>query len=266
MSKISENITKNFSKIGRKVIYTVYFIGDVSFLTAKSFYYAFKPPLKIKSVFQQANFVGVNSFLIVSLIALFTGMVLALQSAYALQKFSGEMYVAGLVSLSMTRELGPVLTALVIAGRVGAAISAELGTMKVTEQIEALETLAANPVKYLVVPRLLALIVMLPLLTVYADAIGILGGYIVGVWKLGIGSSMYLKMSFDPLVFKDVFTGLFKSIIFAIIVAVIGCREGLNAEGGAEGVGKATTIAVVTSFVLIIASDCFFTTLFFMIK
>lgn len=266
MSKISENITKNFSKIGRKVIYTVYFIGDVSFLTAKSFYYAFKPPIKLRPVFQQANFVGVNSFSIVSLIALFTGMVLALQSAYALQKFSGEMYVAGLVSLSMTRELGPVLTALVIAGRVGAAISAELGTMKVTEQIEALETLAANPVKYLVAPRLLALIIMLPLLTVYADAIGILGGYIVGVWKLGIGSSMYLKMSFDPLVFKDVFTGLFKSIIFAIIIAVIGCREGLNAEGGAEGVGKATTMAVVTSFVLIIASDCFFTTLFFMIK
>lgn len=266
MSRISEKITKTFSKVGRKVIYAVCFIGDVSLLTAKSFYYAFKPPLKLRPVFQQANFVGVNSFSIVSLIALFTGMVLALQSAYALQKFSGEMYVAGLVSLSMTRELGPVLTALVIAGRVGAAISAELGTMKVTEQIEALETLAANPVKYLVAPRLLALIIMLPLLTVYADAIGILGGYIVGVWKLGIGSSMYLKMSFDPLVFKDVFTGLFKSIIFAIIIAVIGCREGLNAEGGAEGVGKATTMAVVTSFVLIIASDCFFTTLFFMIK
>lgn len=265
MAKIDERLNKVFSKIGRKIIYIVYFIGDVSVLTGKAFYYTFKPPLRIKSIFQQANFVGVNSFSIVSLTALFTGMVLALQSAYALKKFSGEMYVAGLVSLSMTRELGPVLTALVIAGRVGAAISAELGTMKVSEQIEALETLAANPVKYLVVPRFLALIFMLPLLTIYADAIGILGGYLIGVWKLGIGSTMYLKMSFDPLVFKDVFTGLFKSVFFAMIVAIIACREGLMTEGGAEGVGKATTMTVVTSFILIIASDCFFTALFYFV-
>lgn len=227
--------------------------------------FAFKPPLKIKHIFQQGNFVGVNSFLLVALISLFTGIVLAFQSAYALRQFGGEVYVAGLVALSMTRELGPVLTSLVVAGRVGAAISAELGTMKVTEQIDALETLATNPIKHLVTPRLIALLVMMPLLVIYADAIGIFGGYIVGVWKLGIGSTMYIKMSFDALVFKDVFTGLFKSIVFAGIIAVIGCYEGLATEGGAEGVGKSTTLAVVTSFVLIIAADCFFTALFYFV-
>jgi phospholipid/cholesterol/gamma-HCH transport system permease protein len=263
MPELIKKISRFFSKIGRRVISAIYYVGGVSVLAARAFYFALKPPFKIAHIFQQANFVGVNSFLIVFLISLFTGIVLALQSAYALQKFSGEAYIASLVALSITRELGPVLTALVIAGRVGAAISAELGTMKVTEQIDALETLATNPIKYLVTPRLVALVIMLPILTIYADAIGIFGGYIVGVWKLGIGSSMYLKMSFDSLVFKDIFTGLFKSIVFAVIVAIIGCYEGLTTKGGAEGVGKSTTLAVVISFVLIIAADCLFTALFY---
>jgi len=247
------------------MIVGINYVGGLSSLTARSFYFAFRPPINVGQIFQQANFVGVNSFFIVSLVSLFTGVVLALQSAYALQKFSGELYVAGLVALSMTRELGPVLTALVIAGRVGAAISAELGTMKVTEQIDALETLATNPVRYLVTPRLIALMIMLPILTVYADLIGMLGGYLVAVFKLGIGHSMYIKMTFDSLVLKDVFTGLFKSFFFGIIVAIVGCYEGLITEGGAEGVGKSTTLAVVISFVLIIASDCLFTAFFYFV-
>jgi len=192
-------------------------------------------------------------------------MVLALQSAYQMQRMSAEMYIASLVSLSMVRELGPVLTALVIAGRVGASITAELGTMKVTEQIDALEALATNPIKYLVVPRFLALLIMLPLLTVYADMVGILGGYSIGVFKLGIGSNMYWKMTYDPLIFKDVFTGLIKSTAFGIIIAIIACFQGLNTEGGAEGVGRATTLAVVISFIMIIAADCFFTALFYFV-
>ena len=163
------------------------------------------------------------------------------------------------------RELGPVLTALVIAGRVGASITAELGTMKVTEQIDALRTLAANPVKYLVVPRFLALIVMLPILTVYSDFIGMLGGYIIGVYKLLIGSTIYIKMTFDTLALKDIFTGLFKSVVFAGIICIISCYEGFMTEGGAEGVGKATTFSVVTSFILIIAADCLFTALFYFV-
>jgi len=211
----------------------------------------------------QMNKIGVNSVPIVFLTSLFTGMVLALQSAYQMQKISATMYVASLVSLSMCRELGPVLTALVVAGRVGASITAELGTMKVTEQVDALETLATNPIKYLAVPRFVALFFMLPLLTIYADFIGILGGYLVGVGKLGVTSSLYWRMTYDPLVLKDFFTGLIKSFAFAIIICIVACYQGLNSEGGAEGVGRATTLSVVSSFILIISADCFFTALFY---
>ncbi|MCM8781799.1 MAG: ABC transporter permease, partial [Candidatus Omnitrophica bacterium] len=172
--------------------------------------------------------IGVNSLPIVILTSLFTGMVLALQSAYQMQRISAEMYIASLVSLSMCRELGPVLTALVVAGRVGAAITAELGTMRVTEQIDALETLATNPIKYLVAPRFLGLFFMLPLLTIYADFIGIIGGYLVGVGKLGISSSLYIRMTFDPLVLKDFFTGLIKSFAFAVIICMVACYQGRN--------------------------------------
>ncbi len=202
---------------------------------------------------------------LVFLTSLFTGMVLALQTAYQLQKISAELYIGSLVALSMTRELGPVLTALVIAGRVGASITAELGTMKVTEQIDALQTLSTDPVRYLVVPRMLALALMLPVLTLYADMIGILGGYLVGVYKLGMGSTLYMNMTWDALRYKDFFTGLFKSGIFALIISTIACHEGLETSGGAEGVGRSTTLSVVISFMLIIAADCFFTALFYFV-
>jgi len=263
MIKLNKEVEMFLKKVGKRVDFSISYVGDVSVLAWKAFCFAFKPPFKIKSVFQQASFIGVDSFSIVFLVSLFTGIVLALQSAYALRAISGEMYAARLVALSMTRELGPVLTALIIAGRVGAAISAELGTMKVTEQIDALQSLATNPIKYLVAPRLVALVIMLPLLTVYSDAIGMLGGYIVGVWKLNVGSVVYLRMTFDYLVLKDIFTGLIKSVFFAVVIAIIGCYQGLTTEGGAEGVGKSTTRAVVVSFILIIAGDCLFTALFY---
>ena len=213
----------------------------------------------------QLDKIGVASFPLVFLTAVFTGVVLALQSAYQLQKLSAETYIGSLVALSMTRELGPVLTALVIAGRVGAAITAEIATMKVTEQIDALRTLGVDPIRYLAVPRILALGIMLPLLVIYADMIGILGGYIVGVYKLGIGSSMYMNMTWDPLRFKDVFTGLFKAWVFAMIIATVACHEGFETAGGAEGVGRSTTLSVVISFILIITADCFFTALFYFV-
>jgi len=249
--------------VGEKFIAGVKYIGGACILLAQTVFWLFIPPLKKRHVLDQMDKIGVKSLPIVLLTSLFTGMVLALQSAYQMQRMSAEMYIASLVSLSMVRELGPVLTALVIAGRVGAAITAELGTMKVTEQIDALEALATNPVKYLVVPRFLALLIMLPLLTVYADIIGIIGGYVIGVFKLGIGSNMYWRMTYDPLIFKDVFTGLIKSVAFGIIIAIVACFQGLNTEGGAEGVGKATTLSVVISFIMIIAADCFFTALFY---
>ncbi len=213
----------------------------------------------------QMEKIGVASFPLVFLTALFTGMVLALQSAYQLQRMGAENYIASLVALSITRELGPVLTALVIAGRVGAAITAQLGTMRVTEQIDALETLGTDPIRYLSVPRLLALLIMLPLLTAYADIIGILGGYIVGVCKLGLGSNLYMRMTWESLKLKDLFTGLFKSAVFAAIIATVACHEGFETRDGAEGVGRSTTLSVVISFILIITADCFFTALFYFV-
>lgn len=254
---------KRIEDVGRKLISLVEYIGGASILLGRTLFWLPVPPLKKKHILNQMYKIGVQSLPIVSLISLFTGIVLALQSAYQMQRISAEIYIASLVALSMTRELGPVLTALIVAGRVGASITAEVGTMKVTEQIDALETLATNPVRYLVVPRFIALVIMLPLLTIYADMIGIMGGYIVGTYKLHITHHMYMKMTYEPLVFKDVFTGLLKAISFAVIICIVSCFEGMSTEGGAEGVGRATTRSVVTSFILIIAADCLFTALFY---
>jgi len=251
--------------VGTRFMEFVSYAGGISVLMGQTLFWAPVPPLRKRQIIEQMSKIGVDSLPIASLISLFTGMVLALQSAYQMQRFSAEMYIASLVAVSMTRELGPVLTALIVAGRVGASITAELGTMKVTEQIDALETLATNPIKYLVVPRFLALMIMLPLLTVYADMIGMLGGYTVGVYKLGISHGLYMKNTWTALKYKDVFTGLIKSYFFAIIICIVACYEGMKAEGGAEGVGRATTSSVVMSFILIIAFDCFFTALFYFV-
>lgn len=222
-----------------------------------------KGPRRGRQTLEQMNRIGVASFPIVILISLFTGIVLALQSAYQMQQLSAEMYIASLVSLSLVRELGPVLTALIVAGRCGAAITAELGTMKVTEQVDALETLSTNPINYLVMPRFLGMFIMLPILTIYANIFGMLGGYMIGVSRLGITHSMYLNMTFDPLTLKDFGTGFMKSVVFAMIISLISCFEGLNSQGGAEGVGHATTNSVVRSFILIIVADCFITAFFY---
>ena len=254
-----------FINLGRKVLSFLYFLGGLASLSAQAIYLTFTPPFKKDRIFEQAKKAGYDSLPIVSLVALFIGFIFALQTAYFMQRIGSEIYIASLVALSVVRELGPVITALVVAGRVGAAITAELGSMQVTEQIDALETLATNPIKYLVVPRFLALSIMLPLLTLYADAIGIFGSYLICVYKLGISSSMYLHVTFDALLYKDLFTGLFKTIFFGMIIAIVSCYEAFNVEGGAEGVGRATTRSVVTAFIMIIAADCFFTALFYFI-
>ncbi|MDD5428502.1 MAG: ABC transporter permease [Candidatus Omnitrophica bacterium] len=251
--------------IGGKFIEFIRYAGGISILMGQTLFWIPMPPFRRRQIFEQMSKIGVDSLPIVFLISMFTGMVLALQSAYQMQRFSAEMYIASLVAFSMTRELGPVLTALIVAGRVGASITAELGTMKVTEQIDAMETLATNPIKYLVVPRFLALIIMLPVLTIYSDIVGVFGGYIVGVYKLGISHAMYMKNTWQPLKYKDIFTGLIKSFFFGIIICIVACYEGMTADGGAEGVGRSTTRCVVVSFILIIASDCFFTALFYFI-
>jgi phospholipid/cholesterol/gamma-HCH transport system permease protein len=176
------------------------------------------------------------------------------------------IYVASLVAVSLCRELGPVLTALVVAGRAGSAIAAELGTMKVNEQIEALDTMAINPVRFLAVPRFLALMLMLPALTIMGNLSGIFGGFIVGTNSLNINPDLYMQTTFKYLEIKDIYTGLIKSFIFAGIIALIACYEGLDTKGGAEGVGRATTRSVVISFILIILADCLVTAFFYFSK
>ena len=249
--------------IGARATNAVRFAGAAFLLFLQTIFWAVVPPLRLRATFEQMVKIGVDSLPIATLTNFFIGVVIAFQSAYQMKKVSAEMYIPSLVSVSICREIGPVITALVVAGRVGASIAAELGSMKVTEQIDALETLSANPVKYLVTPRFLALVTMLPLLTVYADIIGILGGYTVSVYKLGLASSLYVKMTFLALALKDIFTGLFKTLIFAMLIAVVSCYQGLHVEGGAEGVGAATTRAVVLSFIFIIVSDAFFTVVFY---
>lgn len=253
------SIKNGIISLGKKTIEFIRYIGSLAVFMGQIFYWMFHPPFRIKSMLRQAERIGVSSLPIISLISLFTGMVLALQSAYQMQKIQADIYIASLVALSLVRELGPVLAALIVAGRCGAAITAEIGTMKVTEQIDALETLATNPINYLVVPRFWAMMISLVVLTIYANFIGILGGYIIGVYKLRIPHHMYVKMTFDPLKQSDVRNGLYKSFVFAIIICVIACFEGMRAKEGAEGVGKATTSSVVRSFVLIIAADCLLT-------
>ena len=218
---------------------------------------------KRASIFEQMVFIGVRSIVIVFFVAFFTGIVIAMQSAYQLAQLGGTIYVAAMVFVTMARELGPVLTALVVAGRIGAAITAELGTMKVSEQIEALDVLALNPVRFLVVPRFLALLIMLPCLTVMSDLVGMAGGFLVGVYNLGLNPYRYMDVSFEFMVWKDIWTGIIKSVAFAITIAMVGCYMGLSTTGGAEGVGKYTTLSVVTSFILIILFDCILTGIFY---
>ncbi|RKY42099.1 MAG: ABC transporter permease [Candidatus Makaraimicrobium thalassicum] len=254
--------------VGRTVLDLGQTIIDVLALFFNTIWWIVIGPFKAKAanrrhIFEQMVFTGVQSVIIVFFISLFTGIVIAMQSAYQLKQLGAIIYVAPMVSISMARELGPVFTALVVAGRVGSAITAELGTMKVSEQIEALETLALDPVRFLVVPRFLALLIMLPCLTIMSDMIGILGGLIVGVFNLQLDPYRYLTFSFDLMTWKDIWTGLVKSVTFGTIIAMIACYVGLGTRGGAEGVGKSTTLSVVLSFILIVLFDCFLTGLFY---
>ena len=258
-------MTSLFILLGKWWITFLYFLGGLSSLISQSFYQAIFPPYKKERIWEQVEKTGVESFPIVAIISLFIGIILALQTAYQMQRLGNEMYIANIVALSLVRELGPVITGLVVGGRNGAAITAEIGSMQVTEQIDALETLATNPIKYLVVPRFLAMCITLPLLTLYADAIGIFGGFLICTNKLGIPPQIYWQVTRDAVLFKDLFTGLVKTVFFGMIIAFVSCYEGFNVQGGAEGVGKATTRSVVETFILIIAADCFFTALFYFI-
>ncbi len=242
-------------------------MGEMVFLTLNIFRQMFRKPFERKLIFEQMVKIGVESVPVAITTALFTGMVLALQSGYTLEtKIKGvSQFIGAVVSISMVRELGPVLTGMVIAGRMGSAVAAEIGTMQVTEQIDALYTLAANPVKYLGVPRFLAFTLMLPLLTVFADIVGWVGGLFVSSLKF-TSAEVYIDSTKTSLVTGDIMGGLIKATVFGAIIAVVACRQGFATTNGAEGVGKATTNAVVFSFMLILISDYFLTAIFTVLK
>ena len=249
--------------IGRKATNFIEEVGKIILLFGQTIKWTLRPPLSLKNIFKQMEAFGVQSVPVVLITAISTGMVLALQSYTGFKRFEAESLVGTVVALSMLRELGPVLTGLIVAGRAGGAMAAELGTMRVTEQIDALSTMATNPIKYLVVPRFLAGMIMLPILVIFADVIGIGGGFFVSIQILDVNPYTYIQRTWDFIEFEDLFGGLLKAMVFGIIIAIISSYKGFNAEGGAEGVGAATTGAVVYSSMLILISDYFLTAMLF---
>ena len=249
--------------IGRIFLAFLATVGRLSLFTINAVSHCVRPPFYFRIIGKQMIEIGYYSLPVVGLTAVFAGMVLALQSYTGFARFSAEGAIANVVVLSITRELGPVLAGLMVAGRIGAAMAAEIGTMRVTEQIDALTTLSTNPMKYLVAPRLIAGFLMMPLLVLVADVIGVFGGYLVAVHKLGFNPSNYLQNTMDFLEFSDVVSGLVKASVFGFIITLMGCYHGYNSKGGAQGVGMATTNAVVSASILILCSDYILTEIFF---
>jgi phospholipid/cholesterol/gamma-HCH transport system permease protein len=249
--------------IGRIFLSFLFAIGDLTLFAGRAIVQGLSGPYYPRAILRQMVDIGYYSLPVVGLTAIFTGMVLALQSHTGFSRFEAESAVATIVVLSMTRELGPVLAGLMVAGRVGASMAAEIGTMRVTEQIDALTTLSTDPFKYLVWPRLMAGLLMLPLLVIVADIIGVFGGYIVGIYKLGFGPYEYINNTLEFLETEDVVSGLVKAAVFGFLVALMGCYQGYHSEGGARGVGAATTKAVVSASILILTANYVVTELFF---
>lgn len=249
--------------IGRVFLAFLATVGRLALFTGEAVGSAWRPPYYPRTILRQMVEIGYYSLPVVGLTAIFTGAVLALQSYSGFSRFSAEGSIAIVVVLSITRELGPVLAGLMVAGRIGAAFAAEIGTMRVTEQIDALVTLSANPMKYLVFPRLLAGILMMPCLVLIADIIGVMGGYLLSIHKLGFAPEPYINNTFEYLEVKDVISGLVKASVFGFIITLMGCYHGYYSGRGAQGVGTATTNAVVSASILILLSNYFITELFF---
>ena len=257
-----------FGKIGGSVEGGLAYIGSLTILAGRAAYFTFigpfqGKPLRLHRAVAQAMEAGVRALPILSLITFFIGLILALQAAYELRRFGAISFVASAVALSMTRELGPLITAVIVIGRSGSAFAAELGTMKVSEEIDALETMAINPVSFLVAPKFVAMLLMLPCLTIWANFMGILGGSLFGVLQADFTFWRYIIASIDALFMRDVLTGLVKSFMFGATITAVGCLEGLKTTGGAEQVGRSTTRAVVMSIFLVILVDLVFTMLFY---
>jgi len=254
---------RTIESLGQSIIDTTESLGRGAMMLTETLVWTFRPPFRLRLLFQAMEFVGVGSLFIVLLTGLFTGAVFALQGASAFRLFNAESLVGSTVALSLAKELSPVLTGLMVTGRAGSGIATELGTMRVTEQIDALETMAVNPVQYLVVPRFLAGVVMVPALSVLFTLVGMCGAYFVGVVLMNIDPGVFLgktRWLVDP---KDITDGLIKATVFGGVLTLVGCYKGFDASGGARGVGIATTQSVVVSSVAILVADYFLTAMMF---
>ena len=259
------------ARVGETVTDWLAYLGALASLVGRAGYYAFVgpfqgKPLRWRGAISQATEVGVRALPILSLITFFIGLILALQSGYELRKLGALNYVASTVAISVTRELGPLITAILVIGRSGSAFAAEIGTMRITEEIDALETMAIEPVDFLVTPKFLAMILMMPCLTMWANAMGILGGSLFGVAQADFTWARYMRSSLDALYLRDIGIGLLKSVMFGITITAVGCYEGLSTRGGAEEIGRSTTRAVVTSIFSVIVVDLVFTAIFFFVS
>ncbi len=263
-------LTSFFGYVGRKAATAAHETRRFGRLASQAVDWSFVAPLtgrgiKWKTVLRHMVIVGYNSIPIICFIAALIGGILAFQSAYQLKNFGAIRYVPPLVGVGMTRELGPLIAAIIMAGRSGSAFTAEIGTMVVSEEIDALETMALNPIKFLVVPKFIAMLLMQPCLTIIADLVGIMGGFLVSTLSLDMNPNLYFLYMVDFLVMKDITTGLIKSAVFGAIIALVGCYYGFSVTGGAEGVGKATTSSVVSSMFLIIVANFVFAIIFYFI-
>lgn len=251
-------------RLGAKTLNFLRFAGGFGVLSGQIFREMFRPPFYFRLTVEQIFSIGIQSFLLVAVTALATGSVMALQFGYGLAKFGGKMYVPKVTGLSILREMGPVFTSLLVAGRVGSGIAAEVASMKVTQQIDAIRALGTSPIKRIVIPRLLASMIALPILTLFADYIGLFGAMIVSISELNIGADYFILKSVEAMRLHDLTTGMAKTVVFAYFMAVAACWKGLNTEGGTRGVGDTTTWVVVTSSIFIMISDFFITKLFFL--
>jgi phospholipid/cholesterol/gamma-HCH transport system permease protein len=260
---LKRNAMEFLAVIGRVFLNFLAAVGRLAIFVWASLGSMLRPPFYMKQFMKQIIEIGYYSLPVVGMTTLFTGAALALQTYSGFSRFNAESSVAIVVVLAITRELGPVMAGLMVAGRIGAAYAAEIGTMRVTEQIDALSTLSTDPYRYLVMPRLLAGILMLPCLVLVGNIIGVFGGYLVSTHALGFAPGPYIKSTFDYLESKDVISGLVKASVFGFIVTLMGSYHGFHSKGGAQGVGAATTHAVVTSSILILLSNYFLTAVFF---
>lgn len=256
-------ILNPIAALGRGVLGALQATGALVLFALEGVSHLFRPPFYGRLFLRHLIEIGYFSLPVVALTATFTGMVLALQTYTGFARFNAEGAVANVVVLSITRELGPVIAGLMVAGRIGASFAAEIGTMRVTDQIDALTTLSTNPMKYLVAPRLLAGAISLPFLVLIADILGVMGGWLIGTAKLGFSSAGYLRATMDFVQTMDVVSGLVKAAVFGFLIALMGCWCGYNSRGGAQGVGAATTSAVVASSILILVLDYIITEMFF---